>query len=124
MAWKAYAIGQFPLHCAPGWRNDNWDGRSQWYGFYDYGRFTNEVYKKESDALSALIKEVKPHYKKTSFTAIRVACALFLIVLCGTTFQYANNNYSIVDTIKYGQQFTAEDLGFATDDYGLIMVGE
>ena len=26
--------------------------------FYDYGRFTNEVYKKESDALSALIKEV------------------------------------------------------------------
>lgn len=78
----------------------------------------------QMNKVSALIKEVKPHYKKTRFTAVRVACALFLIVLCGTTFQYANNNYSIVDTIKYGQQFTAEDLGFATDDYGLIMVGE
>ena len=53
-----YAIGKFPLHCSPGWRNDNWDGRSQWHDYYDYGRFTNEVYKKESDARSALIKEV------------------------------------------------------------------
>ena len=31
--------------------------------------------------VSALIKEVKPHYKKTRFTAVRVACAFFLIIL-------------------------------------------
>ena len=39
---------------------------------------------------------------------------------------YRRNNlrdsYNVVDGIKYGQQFTAEDLGFQTDEYGLLMV--
>ena len=40
----------------------------------------------------------------------------------GTTLEIASMNYNILDEIKYGQQFTAEDLGFQTDDYGFIMV--
>jgi len=74
--------------------------------------------------VSELIKEVKPHYKKERFTAVKVACLLFAFIIGGVTFQIADTNYGIVDTIKYGQQFTAEDLGFQTDEYGLLVVGE
>ena len=72
--------------------------------------------------VSDLIKEVKPHYQKNNFAAIKVACVLFAIFIGGTTLEVANSHYNIVDTIKYGQQFTAEDLGFQTDEYGLLMV--
>lgn len=72
--------------------------------------------------VTELIKEVKPYYRKDRFKTLKVACILFAMLLGGTTLQIANMNYNIVDTIKYGQQFTAEDLGFQTDEYGLIMV--
>lgn len=72
--------------------------------------------------VSSLIQEVKPHYKTGRFRAVKVACLLFAFIIGGATFQIADMNYGIVDTIKYGQQFTAEDLGFQTDDYGLLMV--
>lgn len=72
--------------------------------------------------VSELIKEVKPYYKKDRFRAVKVACIMFALLVGGTTLEIANNNYNIVDTVKYGQQFTADDLGFQTDDYGLIMV--
>lgn len=74
--------------------------------------------------VTELIGEVKPHYKKDNFKAVKVACVMFAIMIGGTTFEIANNNYNIIDSIKYGQQFTAEDLGFQTDDYGLIMVDD
>ena len=72
--------------------------------------------------VSELIEEVKPHYKKDKFRAVKVACVLFALMVGGTTLEMANMHYNIVDEIMYGQQFTAEDLGFQTDDYGLIMV--
>lgn len=72
--------------------------------------------------VSDLIKEVKPHYKKDRFKAVKVACVLFALMVGGTTLEIASMNYNILDEIKYGQQFTADDLGFQTDDYGLIMV--
>ncbi len=73
--------------------------------------------------VSDLIQEVKPHYKNNNkFNAVKVACVLFALLVGGTTLEIANMNYNILDEIKYGQQFTAEDLGFQTDDYGLIMV--
>lgn len=72
--------------------------------------------------VSDLIKEVKPHYKKDRFKAVKVACVLFALLVGGTTLEIASMNYNILDEIKYGQQFTAEDLGFQTDDYGFIMV--
>lgn len=72
--------------------------------------------------VSELIKEVKPHYKKDRFQAVKVACVLFALIVGGTTLEIADMRYNIVDTVKYGQQFTAEDLGFQTDEYGLLMV--
>ncbi|MCD8378453.1 MAG: hypothetical protein LUB59_06670 [Candidatus Gastranaerophilales bacterium] len=74
--------------------------------------------------VSALIQEVKPHYKQNKYYAVRVACLLFAFIIGGVTFQIADMNYGLVDTIKYGQRFTAEDLGFQTDEYGLLMVGD
>lgn len=72
--------------------------------------------------VSELIKEVKPHYKKDKFKAVKVACVLFGLLVGGTTLEIANMNYNLVDSVKYGQQFTADDLGFQTDEYGFIMV--
>lgn len=72
--------------------------------------------------VSDLIKEVKPHYKKDKIKLVKVACIMFGLLIGGTTFEIANSNYNLVDSIKYGQQFTAEDLGFQTDEYGFIMV--
>ena len=72
--------------------------------------------------VSELIQEVKPHYKQNKFKALKVACVFFALMIGGTTLELANMNYNIVDSIKYGQQFTADDLGFQTDEYGLIMV--
>ena len=72
--------------------------------------------------VSDLISEVKPHYKRDSFKAVKVACVMFALLIGGTTLEIANSNYNIVDHVKYGQQFTAEDLGFQTDEYGLLMV--
>lgn len=79
----------------------------------------------ELNKVSELIKEVKPYYSnraKTRLNLTKIACTLFIFVLSGITFHIADTNYNIVDTIKYGTQLTAYDLGFQTDDYGLIMV--
>ena len=83
--------------------------------------------RKEYDKMnrvSDLIKEVKPHYKKDRFKAVKVACIMFGLFVGGTTLEIANMNYNILDSIKYGQQFTADDLGFQTDEYGFIMVDD
>ena len=77
--------------------------------------------------VSELIQEVKPHYLKTKrnrFDAVRIACVMFAFVVSAVTFHIADTNYGIVDTVRYGTQLTADDLGFQTDDYGLIMVDE
>lgn len=72
--------------------------------------------------VSELIQEVKPHYKKNRFNAVRIACAMFVFIIGGATFHIADMNYNIIDTLKYGSELSAEEIGFETDDYGLIMV--
>jgi hypothetical protein len=36
----------------------------------------------------------------------------------------ADANYNLIDTVMYGSELSAEEIGFMTDDYGLIMVDE
>ena len=76
------------------------------------------------EKISDLIKEVNPHYKKNRFDAVRVACVLFAFVVSGLTFKVADTNYNLIDTVMYGSELSAEEIGFRTDDYGLIMVDE
>ncbi len=74
--------------------------------------------------VSDLLQEVKPYYmnKKRSLARLKVACALFFIMFCGTTLGVINLNTDIADTLKYGETLTAEDLGFPVDSYGLIFI--
>lgn len=76
------------------------------------------------EKISDLIKEVRPHYKKNRFDAVRVACVLFAFVISGLTFKVVDANYNLIDTVMYGSELSAEEIGFMTDDYGLIMVDE
>ena len=73
--------------------------------------------------VSELIKEVKPYYNGRHFYALRAACILLAFMAGCVTFMITDVNCGIIDNIKYGRQLTAEDLGFRTDEYGLIMVG-
>ncbi len=72
--------------------------------------------------VSELIQEVKPYFqkKRKNMAQLKVACALFLMIVCGTTLGVINFNTDIADTLKYGETLTAEDLGLPVDSYGLI----
>lgn len=76
------------------------------------------------DKVSDLIKEVKPYYvnKRRNFVKLKAACAIFSILLSGTTLGILNFNSDISDIIKYGNTLSAEDFGFPVDSYGLLMV--
>lgn len=74
--------------------------------------------------VSELIKEVRPYYreKRKNLAKVKIACALCMIMLSGTTLGVINLNTDISDTLKYGTTLSAEDLGFPVDSYGLISV--
>lgn len=74
--------------------------------------------------VSELLQEVKPYYmkKQKNFAKFKAACALFLIMACGTTLGIINFNTDISDTLKYGSVLSAEDLGLPVDSYGLIYI--
>ena len=74
--------------------------------------------------VSELLQEVKPYYakKRKTFARLKAACALFLIMVCGTTLGIINLNTDISDTLKYGSALSAEDLGLPVDSYGLIYI--
>lgn len=76
------------------------------------------------DAVSELIKEVRPHYMqhKKAVAKLKIACAVFAMCLSATTLGVINLNTDISDTIRYGTTLTAEDLGFPVDSYGFVMV--
>ena len=76
--------------------------------------------------VSELITEVKPQFaeRKDKYRHIKIACIFCMVLFAGVSFQTANNQYRIVETIMYGEQLTPEALGFPTDSYGLIMVDE
>jgi len=72
--------------------------------------------------ISNLIKEVKPRFTNQHLKKIKTACVLFLVLTSGLTLEIANQNFGIIDTIKYGEQLTISDLGLPVDNYGLIQV--
>ena len=74
--------------------------------------------------VSELIQEVKPYFKakRKNYLKFKAACALFLIMACGTTLGLINFNTDISDTLRYGATLSSEDLGLPVDSYGLIYV--
>ena len=74
--------------------------------------------------VSELLQEVKPYYQKRrkTFAKLKAACALFLIMVCGTTLGLSTLILIFADTLKYGQTLSAEDLGLPVDSYGLIYI--
>lgn len=74
--------------------------------------------------VSALIKEVKPKFKKPKLPVVQVACMLFLVVLGGVSLNAVDQQYGVLDTVKYGEQLSMADLGIPTDSYGLIQVDD
>lgn len=74
--------------------------------------------------VSDLLKEVRPFYreKRKSLAKVKVACALFILMVSGTTLGVINLNTDISDTLKYGTILSSEDLGLPVDSYGLISV--
>ncbi len=72
--------------------------------------------------VSELIQEAKPYFieKRKNLAKVKAACALFMLMICGTTLGIVNFNTDISDTLKYGTTLSAEDLDFPVDSYGLI----
>ena len=83
-------------------------------------RLEHEKMQKVSD----LIKEVKPFFreKRRNLAKIKVACALFMLMVSGTTLGVINLNTDVSDTLKYGTALSSEDLGLPVDSYGLIYI--
>lgn len=75
--------------------------------------------------VSALIKEVKPKFKKNNnLVYLKAACAMLMIMVCGISANVMDEQYGIFDVIRYGDELTMSDLGIPTDSYGLIQVDE
>ena len=76
------------------------------------------------DKVSALLQEVRPAYKKKkkTYKAFQAACMIFTLFVCGVSVTTLDSKYGILDTVKYGQALTMEDMGFPVDSYGLLMV--
>lgn len=74
--------------------------------------------------VSDLLKEVRPYYreKRKNLAKVKVACALFILMVSGTTLGVINLNTDVSDTLKYGTTLSSEDLGLPVDSYGLISV--
>lgn len=74
--------------------------------------------------VSELIKEVKPYFKerRRNLAKVKVACALFMLMVSGTTLGVLNFNTDVSDTLKYGAALSSEDLGLPVDSYGLIYI--
>ena len=74
--------------------------------------------------VSELIQEAKPYYReqKRNWAKVKAACALFMLLVCGTTLGVINFNTDVSDTLKYGTTLSYEDLGLPVDSYGLIYI--
>ena len=77
--------------------------------------------------VSELIQEVKPYYleqrkkQQKAFKNIKVACITLALMFFGFGGVLVNQEYDIVNSIVY-HNITAQELGFPTDEYGLITV--
>lgn len=79
------------------------------------------------DKVSELIDEVKFHYyakRKRKRPVLKAVCAFSLLLFSTLTFGIMANDSDLVDTLRYGETLSAEDLGFPVDSYGLLMVDD
>ena len=78
------------------------------------------------EKVSDLISEVRFHYlsraKRSKLKNFSAACALILLLFSTITAGVVMNNEDLMDTLRYGESLSAEDLGFPVDSYGLLMV--
>lgn len=89
--------------------------------------FCAEEYEKQKK-VSSLLNEVKMYYyakRKKRMVRLRAAfAAVFLLFSLISITGLALNDEDLMDTIKYGDTLSAEELGFPVDTYGLLMVDE
>ena len=76
------------------------------------------------DKVSGLIDEVKFHYysKSKKKPILKIACVLMFLIFSTVTITVMENYDDMLDTLRYGDTLSAEDLGFPVDSYGLIAV--
>ena len=78
--------------------------------------------------VSGLLEEVKMYYyskRKKQVARLRAACAImFMVFSLASVGGFALTDDDLMDTLKYGDTLSAEDLGFPVDSYGLLMVDE
>ena len=76
--------------------------------------------------VSLLLDDVKMYYyakRKQHRVKLRAACAaVFLLFSLVSITGLTINNEDLMDTLKYGETLSAEDLGFPVDSDGLLMV--
>ena len=76
--------------------------------------------------VSSLLDEVKLYYRakrKNRINRLRAACAVVFLLFSSISIGgMVLTNDDILDTLKYGETLSAEDLGFPVDSYGLLMV--
>ena len=75
-----------------------------------------------------MLDEVKMYYyakRKKRIANLRAACAvMFMVFSLASVTGWVINDDDIMDTLKYGDTLSAEDLGFPVDSDGLLMVDE
>ena len=78
------------------------------------------------EKVSDLIGEVKNHYitKMRKRNRLRVACAISLVLFSTLSLGIVATNDDLVDSLRYGDTLSAEELGFPVDAYGLLMVDD
>lgn len=76
------------------------------------------------EKVSNLLGEVKFYYrsKRKKAVKLRAVCAIALLLFSTLSFGIAMNDEDLMDTLRYGETLSAEDLGFPVDSYGLLMV--
>ena len=53
---------------------------------------------------------------------LKIACVLMFLIFSTVTITVMENYDDMLDTLRYGDTLSAEDLGFPVDSYGLIAV--
>ena len=81
---------------------------------------------KKMQQVSGLIDEVKFYYKakKSRMRKLKAICAAFFLVIVSATSGMIAVDSDFADTLMYGEELSAEDMGFPVDSYGILMVDE
>jgi len=76
--------------------------------------------------VSELVNEVKFYYlqKAKQRRKLKSICAAICLIIMSVTVGIGYNDTDLQDALMYGNELSAEDLGFPVDSYGLLMVDE